>query len=252
MSCERYHELLSARLDRELTQDEAEELELHLVGCPKCRIVGEQMEEVREAFADLEEVPAPEGFAQGVMDRIRAGESGPKVIPLFKRPQFKALAGLAACLALVVGLYSAARPHHNNAVVYIDITEINALCEDFDANDSLQSRSAPGEEDAPMIASYDGTDDVEAPVTKAVERLSNRAVLVLERMPEGGADLIPPETVVTYNPATGEEGYTWLTEDASEALAQIEQLAVEQGMSAERSSFPEEAQYDLVLLTAYH
>ena len=33
MTCDRYFELLSARLDRELTREEAEEVELHLVGC---------------------------------------------------------------------------------------------------------------------------------------------------------------------------------------------------------------------------
>jgi len=109
VTCDRYFELLSARLDRELTKEEAEEVELHCASCPKCRIMGAQLAELQEAFAGLEDVPAPEGFAQGVMDRIRAEEAKPKVIPLFQRPRFRALAGLAACAVLVVGLYGAAQ-----------------------------------------------------------------------------------------------------------------------------------------------
>jgi len=109
VTCDRYFELLSARLDRELTKEEAEEVELHCANCPKCRIMGAQLAELKEAFAGLEDVPAPEGFARGVMDRIRAEEAKPKVIPLFRRPRFRALAGLAACAVLVVGLYGAAQ-----------------------------------------------------------------------------------------------------------------------------------------------
>ena len=57
------------------------------------------------AFAAMEEVPAPEGFAEGVMARVRAAENNQKkVIPLFRRPAMKAVASLAACAVLCVGL----------------------------------------------------------------------------------------------------------------------------------------------------
>lgn len=106
MACQRYYELISQRLDGELTEDEQQELESHLVVCPSCRALDQQLSGLHEDFFDLEEVAAPEGFAQGVMDRIRMEESK-KVIPLFRRPQFKAAAGLAACLVLCAGLYGA-------------------------------------------------------------------------------------------------------------------------------------------------
>lgn len=106
MACQRYYELISQRLDGELTEDEQQELESHLAVCPSCRALDQQLSGLHESFSDLEEVPAPEGFAQGVMDRIRMEESK-KVIPLFRRPQFKAAAGLAACLVLCAGLYGA-------------------------------------------------------------------------------------------------------------------------------------------------
>lgn len=104
MACQRYYELISQRLDGELSQEEERELESHLRICPGCRALAEQLSGLHEEFSTLEEVPAPEGFARGVMNRIQA-EDRKKVVPLFKRPQFKAAAGLAACLILCAGLY---------------------------------------------------------------------------------------------------------------------------------------------------
>ncbi len=106
MVCQRYYELISQRLDGELSEDEQQELESHLAVCPSCRALAQQLSGLHEDFSDLEEVPAPEGVAQGVMDRIRMEETK-KMIPLFRRPQFKAAAGLAACLVLCAGLYGA-------------------------------------------------------------------------------------------------------------------------------------------------
>jgi len=271
VSCERYFELLSARLDRELTREEAEEVELHCAGCPTCRRMGAQLAELQEAFADLEDIPAPEGFAQGVMDRIRSEESKPKVIPLFQRPQFKVLAGLAACLALAVGLYGAAQMKNRNAA-YDGVTP-DVFSQGTDAA-VPQSRSAENAEDAPQIAAYSDTDgslfkaappdaldsasglpvpaDMEPVSQEPAERFSDSAVLVLERMPEGAEAFVtgePGAVSVSYNAATGEEGYNWWTEGASEALAGLESLAREQGITVERSSDPEaEALYDLVIL----
>lgn len=115
MACDRYLELLSARLDGALTEAEERELEEHLAACPDCRAVGAQLSALRGAFPELEEDAPPEGFARGVMDRIRAEEQK-KVIPLFKRPQVRALAGLAACLVVVAGLYGAAQPRKGDGM----------------------------------------------------------------------------------------------------------------------------------------
>ena len=273
VACDRYYELLSARVDRELTRDEAEEVELHLVGCAQCRIVWEQMEEAREAFAHLEEVPAPEGFAQGVMDRIRAEEK-PKVIPLFKRPQVRALAGLAACLVLVVGLYGAARPRHLDKMEILDGTarsfgqDAVEDCTDISAQESLgrdgddprvnAALAGPETEDAPQIAAYaapetDTYAGMEKTASGAVENGSGdwplmEGITCLERMPEGAEELIPPETAVT--PTEDRRGSIYL-DLPLEVLDQIELLAKEQGIgvTAERCSDPEmKVQYNLVIL----
>lgn len=103
--CEYYIELLSAGLDGMLS--EAQELELaeHLASCPACRELGPQLVAAHAAFTQMEELEAPEGFAQGVMARVRAQEEArPKVVSFFRRPAVKTLGALAACAVLCVGL----------------------------------------------------------------------------------------------------------------------------------------------------
>ena len=125
--CERFEELLSQRLDQPLPPQEERELEDHLARCPRCRDLAEDLEQLCGQFACLEELPAPEGFAQGVMDRIRALEPEPapaetpevpeekagpteeKVVPLRRQmPRWtRTAAALAACCVLGFGVYQA-------------------------------------------------------------------------------------------------------------------------------------------------
>ena len=102
MNCEQMNDLLWAFLDGELTAQEEEQMHAHLEQCADCRALLEQLQTLRTSFSDLEEIPAPDGFAEGVMSRIKA-QSKPKVIPLFKRPQIRALTAVAACAVLFVG-----------------------------------------------------------------------------------------------------------------------------------------------------
>ena len=159
MVCQRYYELISQRLDGELTEDEQQELESHLAVCPSCRALDQQLSGLHEDFSDLEEVSAPEGFAQGVMDRIRMEESK-KVIPLFRRPQFKAAAGLAACLVLCVGLYGAGQLDLPGQNVTTQSTGTTAEQQPQDAQpqykasqEGLPSHSE-ADEDVPDVAGY--------------------------------------------------------------------------------------------------
>ena len=103
--CAYYIELLSAGLDGMLTEEQELELAEHLASCPACRELGPQLVAAHAAFTQMEELEAPEGFAQGVMARVRAQESAkPKVVPFFRRPAVKSLGALAACAVLCVGL----------------------------------------------------------------------------------------------------------------------------------------------------
>lgn len=244
MACDQFLELLSARLDGALTEEEERELEEHLAVCPDCRAVGAQLSALQGAFPELEEDAPPEGFARGVMDRIRASEA-PKIIPLWKRPQFRALAGLAACLVLVAGLYGASRPDY-----YLVTRSFNqdAQTEDFAG---VSACEVPEPADAPQIASYaapEATYGVTSDMQKAVpnadadsyngDRAYAEAVLTLDRMPEGGWELIPPETPVSPDGLTV----------PVELMEQLEQLAVEQGIGTSRVSGPEVNDHCLIVI----
>ena len=130
MTCEESTLLLSARMDGELSVEENKALEAHLASCQECRALAAQLEEVRSAFDGLEELPAPEGFADRVMERVTA----PRVVPLFRRPAVRAVLGLAACLVLCVGLFRTDLFHMGEAAVPFAAQEgagakISAPCE---------------------------------------------------------------------------------------------------------------------------
>ena len=261
MECDRYMELLSARLDGALTEEEERKLEEHLAACPDCRAAGAQLAALQSAFAEWEDIPAPEGFTQGVMDRIRA-EEPKKVIPLFKRPQFRALAGLAACLVVAVGLYGASNPRQKTEDMMLRSFNQDVQSEIGDGPQVNAALAAPEAADAPQIAAYaapvpedSGTAEgmQKAAPNPAGDGLEDDCPLVegtttLERMPEGAEELIPPETEVM--PADGQRGSIYL-DLPLEVLDQIERLAREQGIgvTAERCSAPEaEVRYNLEIL----
>ena len=239
MACDKYLELLALRLDGPLSVEEERALELHLNACPDCRAAGAQLAALQGAFPELEEVSAPEGFARGVMDRIRE-ETSPKVIPLFKRPQVRALAGLAACLVLVVGLYGASRPHNLDKTEKMDVTarsfNRNASVEDGEGPLVNATLVGPDSEEVPQIAAYAapgaqglGKAVPDSPVDTERTLVPPEAdvALILDRLPDGAAELIPSGVTVSHDVESGADVYTWLT---AEELAAIEALAFEQGL----------------------
>ena len=107
-NCEFYLELMSQSLDGALTEQAQKALDEHLNQCPECRVLYQQLCQVHSELSSWEEQEVPAGFAQGVMDRIRPLENHsktPKIIPLWKRPQFKALGSIAACAVLCLGIW---------------------------------------------------------------------------------------------------------------------------------------------------
>lgn len=105
ISCERAWELLSQQLDEPLSPQEKQELEEHPAACPSCRKDKEELEQMDQALRNLGEIQAPADFTQRVMAQVQQTQSKPKVIPLWRRPQIRALAGLAACALLCIGIY---------------------------------------------------------------------------------------------------------------------------------------------------
>lgn len=105
-SCGEYELLISAFLDGALSGEERVELADHLTACPACQQYFDDLVAMHDAF-DREEIPVPEGFAQGVMSRVRETPQSGKVIHF---PRWRRWTALAACCALVaVGVWSVYR-----------------------------------------------------------------------------------------------------------------------------------------------
>ena len=150
----------------------------------------------------------------------------PSSSKIFRRLS-RALAGLAACLVLVVGLYGASRPRNLDKGEIMDMTARG-----------FSRDAASGElEDAPQIAAYTAPEDNEmqkAAPNPAADGLSSdwadaEVTLILDRLPQGAEEVLPPDAAVIYDEEAGGDVYTWLT---TEELAAIEKLAFEQGMIA--------------------
>lgn len=98
MNCERYLDLISARLDGELTEQEEAALIAHLQECPACRAIAQDMEHLHNTLSGLGEVGAPAELSQTVMSKINAERA------TARRRIVRRISGLAACLLLCVGV----------------------------------------------------------------------------------------------------------------------------------------------------
>lgn len=93
--CDDYTLALSAFVDGELSDTERAALLNHLTECEGCRAYLAELSAMRDAFGEMEEERAPEGFAESVMARLHE-EKHPA------RRSRKGWAGLAACAAVVL------------------------------------------------------------------------------------------------------------------------------------------------------
>lgn len=98
--CEDFLELLDSFLDGELPPDQMLRVQAHLDACPACRDYVDGALTLRAAFPSVEDADVPEGFAENVMERVRA--STPKPAALHRRRWVSAVAALAACCAIVI------------------------------------------------------------------------------------------------------------------------------------------------------
>ena len=108
-ACHEILDLISASLDNQLSEAEQTMLNEHLHQCPACSALFDELQQLHLAAAQLEEIPAPEGFSGQVMARIAADptqESSEKIIPFPARKaiyrSWKKWAVSAAALAIVI------------------------------------------------------------------------------------------------------------------------------------------------------
>ncbi len=256
MRCQEARVLISARLDGELSQQEERELDAHMGGCPACRELAEELSMLRLSLEALEDEPAPAGLSSRVMEQIRASERGKKAVPLFRRPWVRALACLAACAALCVGLYAASQARKSAELSVGFQANARALPEAAPAEGimaaSIETEAETGEAPADLDAGETvretamdaasaqagsgALQDRAAAVPRqtdgpaAAGEAETGAVLTLSALPEGGAELLPPQTAVSFSLADRMERYE-VTQEQFEALAA---LAQEQGLVIER------------------
>ena len=98
--CENYWEALNAFVDGECSPEEEAKLRAHLTECEACREALAELTALRGGFPHWEDEEIPEGFADGVLQRI-AGT--PQQTPKKARRKHRAAwASLAACLGIMV------------------------------------------------------------------------------------------------------------------------------------------------------
>lgn len=215
-TCEQCAELLSAQLDDMISQEENKALEAHLAKCPEYRQLAYDLEQLHKAFADIQEAQPPARIVQGVMARIAKERRRCSV--------FKTLAGLAACAVICVGLYGAAQTRQSpeQPIVQAAVSTYSELApaggEAADKN--TVPRIAAGPEAAPA--------QEDTQLGKAAPAPS--LLLVLDAMPEGAGDLLPPETAVAHSTEDGSDTYAPLTREQLDSVAV---LAENQGISAD-------------------
>lgn len=105
--CEEYAALLDLFVDGELAMEEMTRVQNHLETCPGCRSYVDDVLAIRAAFPGVEDTEVPEGFAESVMERIRAdaaaGELKDRKDRKNKRRRWAGtLTALAACFAVAL------------------------------------------------------------------------------------------------------------------------------------------------------
>ncbi len=102
MNCERYLDLISARLDAPLAPADEAELAAHLNECPECRAIAYDLANIHSTLSGAAAVP-PAELAESVMRSIRGQRTA-------RKRTMRQLGALAACLVLCVGLFTLTRP----------------------------------------------------------------------------------------------------------------------------------------------
>lgn len=102
-TCETMLDLISLRLDGELTPEQEQALAEHLASCPACRALADDLAGIRSVMSGMN-VPTPAFIMEHVMERIKGEEEKAVPFPAKRNStrQWRAWGGIAAALVLVV------------------------------------------------------------------------------------------------------------------------------------------------------
>lgn len=240
--CDDYTLALSAFVDGELSDTERAALLNHLTECEGCRAYLAELSAMRDAFGEMEEEHAPEGFAESVMARLHE-EKHPA------RRSRKGWAGLAACAAVVLLAVS----------VLPGLTGQKKDAEAPMAQEQMvMSAPAEGAEDAaaetaPAPEETDGAGSNEGKAPAAWEKTNEPGASAADNAaPEAEAEE-PMSVLVVYGEGAEEylaahaEGYTY-DADGEPAeyilppgeLEELEEKLDELGLSYEEACLPDQ------------
>lgn len=248
-------EQISLALDGELSPEEQARLWQHLKECGECRETYEALKRIQNVLGELEEVEPPQDFANKVMERVREERAVTKVLPFWRRPQGKALAGLAACALLCVGLYYGTQNRNGEPIMvtYRNPAQAEqgeaAFPDPYTASDPGREADTrmtreggvptdgetldPSQQDGPTVdsrqpmqsnrdsdwaAQRQETEGSLMPAAQ-VQRELEPSMLVVDSLPEGAAELLPP--VDQWKPDDSGGVSCSVTEEIFEQLCQL-------------------------------
>ena len=171
MNHEYYEELISARLDGLLTEEEERELDEHLASCPDCRRARREMDTVHRMLLAASPLP-PEGLEDRILDDLPDQ-------PRRRSPWMKKAAPLAAAavfLLAVVGITKTVANFHSNVNQDVIQAESTQAAEESEvASDSAKTEGAGDDkEDKDTVGAF-GKDKEEEAEAKETEEAAEEA-----------------------------------------------------------------------------
>ena len=233
--CEEYAALLDLFVDGELTPEDMRRMEGHLAECPGCRAYVDDALAIRAGFPCVEDTVVPEGFAQGVMERIRESSSREGKTMELKRRSARRWAGtvaaLAACCALVILVRTGPAGGEESASPAGE--EYGTVCYDTGAAEE----SVPEE---PPHAEMSGAAP-EAPAEVPAEKMESRAARMgdseadegeapLPALTTGGAPGTAMDGLQPYASAPGAEVALYLDQEEAGDLLDGSSVVWENGL----------------------
>lgn len=187
-ACTNYLELMNLVIDGQSSKEEDQELLQHVLLCPQCRSELAQLWEIHQTFSDWEEQEVPEGFAHGIIEKIRSEEAAavppstaPKRLQTKAIPFWKPLAAVAACAAVCVGLWRFSSPAQIPS-------EAGASPASYSAGSPSTANpiSVPKTLTAPPSENSSGHSETDAILKMVSDTLDKTpgTILVLEQIPE--------------------------------------------------------------------
>lgn len=196
--CEYYQQLISQRLDGELTAAQEHELAEHLSRCADCRAVDAAFRALSEGFADSAE-DAPADLCENVMGEIRR-ENIRKTNKRGSKRTWRSLLATAACFALICATAATALPM---------LARSNASTASMQASDTANEITGSGA-DAAMPADAAPAEEPESAAEQRA-KADGSMLYTMESASEAGA--------ASYNVSADELGrfVEMLSDGASES-----------------------------------